>query len=493
VKDLKKNFSSVLNNPASGWLIATIISLGYFFQIQFSNPVIIEYDAHFHIRYAQQIWGTGTLLPLSWLPFSILNDYPVDHHLLQHMLLIPFTFGDLILGSKISAALFASLMALAFYGVLRNQKVSYPLFWLVLLFASSSGFLFRMSMGRVQSLSLLMMMLAVILLLNRRHLALFTLSFLYVWLYLSAAVFLPLLALCFVLATWMIEHEIDWKILLAAFAGYAAGVVINPFFPADIGFLFYDILLKLKDFDVSVGGEWYPYRTWSFVTTSAVALACTLTGLLLPALTGHRWTGRTLFVFLVSLAFLFATMKSKRFIEYWPAFSVLFCAFSVKDCWQWTMLSGRPWFKPALVAALVFPLYMTYQNTVDDVTDTQLTNRYQGGASWAAENTEPGDMIFNSDWDLFPMLFFHAPKNSYVAGMDPAYLAEHDMSLYELWDDITDGEVNHPSQDILNRFGSRIVFATPDEEDFVDRLLDDPSATLQYKDAHSLVFSLNPS
>ncbi len=484
--------SGILNNPVTGWLVAAAISLGYFFQAQFTNPVIIEYDAHFHIRYAQQIWESGTLLPLSWLPFSIFADYPVDNHFLYHLLLLPFTFGDLILGSKISTALFASFMALAFYGVLRSQKIACPLFWLIVLFASSSGFLFRMSLGRVQSLSLLMLLLSVICLLNRRHIALFVLSFLYVWLYLSAAVFMPMLAVCFALATWITDHEIDWKLLLAAFAGYVAGVVINPFSPADVGFLVNDILLKLNDFEVSVGGEWYPYKTWSLVTESTVALACTLIGLLLPALSGRRWSHRTLFIFLISLVFLLATMKSKRFIEYWPAFSVMFCAFSVRDIWQWPRLAASPYFRAGLIIALIFPLHVTHKNLADDLTDAQLTHRYQGGATWIAGNTQPGEIIFNSDWDLFPMLFFYAPKNNYIAGMDPAYLAEHDPSLYKLWDDITDGDINRPSRDILNRFGSRIVLATPDEEDFIKRLFDDPNAILQYRDAHCLVFSLQP-
>ncbi len=488
-----KRISALLDHPATGWLIAAIISLAYFFQTQFTNSNILEYDAHLHIRYAQQIWESGELLPLSWLPFSILNDYPVDHHLLQHILLIPFTFGDLVTGSKISTVLFASLMALAFYGVLRDQKIAYPLFWFILLFASSTGFVFRMSLGRVQSLSLLFLLIAVILLLRRKHLGLFVLSFLYVWLYLSAAVFLPLLAACYVAAVWFTDREFAWKTLLAVFAGYAAGVVFNPFFPADIGFLFYDILLKLKDFDVSVGGEWYPYSTWRLITGSAVALACTLVGLLIPALSGRRWTSRTLFVCLVNLVFLLATMKSKRFVEYWPAFSVLFCAFSVRDSWQWAKLASRPYFKLILAGLIAFPLYITHQALVDDLRGSDLTYRYEGGASWIAQNTEPGEMIFISDWDLFPMLFFHAPKNNYVAGMDPAYLAEYDPDLYELWDDITDGDIKRPSQDILNQFGSRIVFVTPGEDDLIDRLKNDPSAKLEYKDSNCSVFSLLPS
>jgi len=482
-----------LKQPAIGWLAALMISLGYFFQTQFSNPGIIEHDAHFHIRYAQQIWESGTLLPLTWLPLSIFADYPVDNHFLYHLLLLPFTFGDLILGSKISTALFASFMALAFYGVLRSQKIAYPLFWLGILFASSSGFLFRMSMGRVQSLSLTVLLLTVILLLSKRYILLFSLSAIYVWLYLSAAIFLPLLVICFVLATWMTEHVIDWKILLTAFAGYTAGIVFNPFFPADTGFLINDILLKLKDFDVSVGGEWYPYKTWSLVTGSGIALACTLLGLLIPALSKRQWTSRTLFIFLVNLIFLFATMKSKRFIEYWPAFSVLFCALSVQECWPWRRLSEKPWLKPALAALLVLPLYLTYKHLTDDLTDSHLTHRYEAGASWIAEHTEPGEMIFVSDWDIFPMLFFYAPKNNYVAGMDPAYLAEHNKHLYNLWDDITEGDISRPSRIILSRFGSRIIFATPDENDFINKLRHDPSAVLKYRDSNCSIFSLKGS
>src|SRR5437660_10110472 len=74
-----------------------------------------DYDGYYHIKWSRLIWDNlraGHFPPaFPWLPLTTLNpkNY-VDHHLLYHIILIPFTwFRDLQTGAKVSAVLFAIL------------------------------------------------------------------------------------------------------------------------------------------------------------------------------------------------------------------------------------------------------------------------------------------------------------------------------------------------------------------------------------------------
>src|SRR5215203_5616589 len=88
-----------------------------FWKLQFSTNAICcgDFDGYYHIKWSQLLWASlrnRTFPPqFTWLPFTTLDPrHYVDHHLLFHFFQIPFTwFGDLRLGAKVSAIVFAAL------------------------------------------------------------------------------------------------------------------------------------------------------------------------------------------------------------------------------------------------------------------------------------------------------------------------------------------------------------------------------------------------
>ncbi|MGF2075853.1 hypothetical protein, partial [Enterococcus casseliflavus] len=78
----------------------------------------------YHIKLAELMRQEGLTPTFKWLPLTILNarEY-YDHHFLFHVLLTPFTFGDLRLGAKWAAVGFASLAFLAVWWLLYRQRV----------------------------------------------------------------------------------------------------------------------------------------------------------------------------------------------------------------------------------------------------------------------------------------------------------------------------------------------------------------------------------
>jgi hypothetical protein len=207
-----------------------------------------------------------------------------------------------------------------------------------------------MSITRAQSLSLAVLVLGLTWLLERKHLRLFFLGFLYVWLY-NAFPLLLVLAGVYAAAAGWIERRLDLRPVLYTGAGIAAGLIINPYFPYNIVFAFQHILPKLVETtSVSVGSEWYPYDTGQLMTNSPLALLAWAGGALALGLSGRRMDGRTAAGFGLACLFGFMLFQSRRFIEYFPPFALIFAAFawspvidSFRDRGVGKVWKGLPW------------------------------------------------------------------------------------------------------------------------------------------------------
>jgi hypothetical protein len=101
-----------------------------------------------------------------------------------------------------------------------------------------------------------------------------------------------------------------------------------------------------------------------------------------------------------------------------------------------------------------------------------------------------GQVIFNTDWDDFPKLFYYDPTHAYVSGLDPTYLYDRDRSLSRLYEDITLGRHKDPGPVIRERFGARYVFTDNEDvhNDFYDAAMDSGWFDEVYTDEHCTVF-----
>ena len=251
-----------------------VLLLLLFGVIQFSTLGLVDVDAYYHTKMAYLIRTEGFTPDFKWLPYTILNakEY-VDHHFLFHVFLVPFTYaGNLVLAGKLGAIVFASLAVWACGIVLKNEKVIGAEFWALAIFASSTGFLFRMSMARSQSLSLLWLMLTILVLFKQRWKWLIALGWSYVWLY-NAFPLIIIVVAVYVIAARITEGKWYWQPLVFTIGGVVLGLVINPYFPINLAFIYDHYVAKLDIKSVSVGMEWYPYETDRLMRNSLVALA----------------------------------------------------------------------------------------------------------------------------------------------------------------------------------------------------------------------------
>src|SRR5215213_6419145 len=151
-------------------LVVGAIAIGViFWQLQFSTSAICcgDFDGYYHIKWTRTLWESIKMSKFPptfwWLPLTTLNpnDY-VDHHLLFHIMQIPFAaFSDPRLGAKIASVLFGGLAVFSCYWLLLRYRVRYALVWLIALLACSSPFLFRMNMAKAPPLAIVYLVIAI--------------------------------------------------------------------------------------------------------------------------------------------------------------------------------------------------------------------------------------------------------------------------------------------------------------------------------------------
>lgn len=565
-------------------LIFGAVVIGLIFRrLQYANQAVCcgDFDGYYHIRWSRLLWEgmrQGHFPPsFNWLPLTTLNpkDY-VDHHLFFHFLQIPFTwFGDLRAGAKAAAWLYASLAVLSCYWLVVRYKLRHALVWLVALLASSAPFLYRMNMAKAPPVAIIYTVIGIYLLFEKKYLLLLPLAFIFVWTY---SLFVILLGMAFVwtcVIGWS-ERRFEWRPLAWTAIGTAAGLIINPYFPKNVGLFIEHVLIKATatGFTTDVGQEWYPYESWYLLLNCAVAFAAMVVAYVAFDSSDRERAKRPLFFLFFSTVLMLASFRSRRWVEYWPPFAVLFAAFSLQPFFEgvrarvarlpgnlmedlepfldrhepaaevasarrkeiltelevagvgialgllayfflwkpliyplpnlsrakmlltlWPVLGSAIllalfcgyvfWrqslmkiFAVVLVGTLVIILSCNIHETGRDIAGDAPPDRYEASMAWIRENVPAGEVIFNTDWDDFPKMFYYDTRHAYTSGLDPTYLLDRDNqlkrdpSLAELYKKITLGNEDDPGPLIRDKFGARYVFSDNEHDDFMGKALD---------------------
>jgi hypothetical protein len=525
----RRRFGAFAHLGADPLLIATAITGYVMSSVQWATPNIIGIDGYYHIRMASMMRerGWAILLPMEfpWLPTTILNPAEfTNHHLLFHLLLVPFTFFDVRIGAKLAAVIFSSVAMLLAVQLMISQRVRFPLFWLLVLLGSAYPFLYRLSMTRRQAVTMCLLMAAIYLVFSGRRRWLIPLGFAFIWLFDGFPLLMGVATALFI-GDWWQTRRPDWRIVLYPAVGVALGMVIHPYFPHNLEFSYLHMLPKVLqlvglrhgDVNIQVGTEWYPYNcawlAWTGLFGSGregcfllqanwLALALVPLGLI-PILADPRWSrlrqldGRVVALMLMAFAFFVLFLRSRRWIEAEPLFAMLFCAFAWNFAQpEWLKRRLAPLAEPSRLAALLIvgtiallPLvYHAINEATDDVVGSEYHLRYRGGATWLIRNSPPGSCVLTTDWDDFPEMFYWNTHNTYLIGLDPTYMYLQDGAKYLLWRQIGRGQVEQPSEKILATFNCGYVFTDRAHQAFLRQAAADPGLAEVFRDEHAVVF-----
>lgn len=516
-------------------------------------PMFRDPDSFYHLKMALLMSERGVIREFPWLPFTTLAEHYADHHLLYHVLLIPFirAFGPFH-GMLLATAVFAATALTLFHALLRSYEVRWaPAFTFIL--ATASAFIFRLDLAKAGAISLSLVFLALLAIRYRQPAAMFVVAWVYVLAYGGWPLVLVIAGTA--LASRIVSDRLldvhpwhSWisrvfrsralrdgtgawresarsaevQLFLAALLGMACGLVINPYFPDNLLFYWEQIVqiavIGQRDV-IGVGSEWYPYTLDRLIGESGAAPLALMCALALFALMTF-WpetvradkvrigrdesVSRIMMSFLTAVFFLMA-LRSKRHIEYLVPFLALLSALLFQS------LLGRldPTAAKAKLAEL-FPRAARHLLILASagsalllfigIRDVALArrlysegipwSRYERATAWIAAHAPQGEVVVHSDWDDFPILFFRDDGRRYVSGLDPTFLHRRDPELRRRWVDLTAGRDPHPAETMREAFGSHYALIEKDYQEMIVTFSADPAMTRAYEDDEAVIFML---
>jgi hypothetical protein len=201
----------------------------------------------------------------------------------------------------------------------------------------------------------------------------------------------------------------------------------------------------------------------------------------------------TLTVLLLTVFFGLMLFKSRRFVEYFPAFVLIFAALGISPLIQSWLADRARWAKAGpliFLLVLALPLTTTIYLARESVSGSKSADLYADATRWLVQNGPDGSFVFQTDWDDFPRLFFYNPDMVYTIGLDPTYMELHNADLYNDWVDLTQGKSDQTGQIIREQFGGQYVFTDLGHEAFLRRAAEDPWLKEIYRDDDAVIFEV---
>lgn len=406
------------------------------------EPATFDVDGLFHYRVASQMWAERQLwMSITSLPYTVLGSDGVDHQWLFHLLLAPLTaWGDEV-GYWLAATAMVALPVTGFYVLARWQQV--PMVWLftMLAFLSSAFVLPRYLMMRTQSLVLVLMLALLFAMTRQQYRVVAILAWGFLSAYHGATIMLPMMVMVMLAIYWR-DRTLDLRLPLALGAGVAIALLLSPWFPANTEYLIFHVLSKVRTpLERMLGAEWQPIAL-SALWVSEKPIVLALCAGVLAVLASRRWqmSVETVACGLMSVLMAWLMLSSQRFIEYWIPLTAMTLGLLARDYgWLQTRRQRRVMLLPALALCVV--AVMNVRAVREDLAIRHSPAVYAQVADYVRQHGNPGDLVFNTRWSDYSILFFHLPDYRFVTGLDGHYLAYGDPARFNAWYNVVNGRL----------------------------------------------------
>ena len=417
------------------------ISLFYGFLILPSSQ-FVDTMAFFNFCAARDILNNGLFEGITNLPFTVLGESGPDHQLLFHLIAAPFTlFDDAFFGLKLGAVFFAVLSTASIYFLFKMLRVPYVWLFVLLMLASSHGFLYRISTFGAQSLTIPLLLFSAYSVAYDKKVLAGILGLTLSWTSHTALIAVPI-AFAGLVATRLAKGKWIRKASISLCVCAVIGQLLNPFLPESLEYLFFHLAYKGSNpWMLDVGQDWSRPTFWFLITE------LWLPNLLILAL-GLFFTLRqkvikvdTLTVLLTWLVCLALAGRQMRFFEYSVATGVVLIALAFRDTEILLNKKGTVAIA-ALLACISFSNLTEVSSMIDEDNGP---DSYRDAAEFLERNTEENEVVVNLHWRDYPLLYYHNANNRYAAGLDPYYLAFASPKHFNLIKKLKNGTRKLPS------------------------------------------------
>lgn len=506
---MRKLFIQVKSTVTQNWptTLALLVCVAIVAALQYaSRNVFVDPDAFYHGK-------VSTFFPsihsFPWLAYTTLSEHFADQHYLFHILLKPF--GS-IHGLHLATVIFAAFNLVAFAHVLKFFKVSAKPLWLILYLCGSATFLLRFNLVKAVPLFCALLFLVVPYIVRKRSWALLVGAWLSVWTY-GGFILLPLLTFLHAFTTFVCTKKIVYKPFLFVCIGIGFGIFSHPYHATLPQFLWEQIVESglTTHAAVTQGYEWLPYNIASDSLSDILVLAPWVAGLyiVIKKILHERSEENVLPICLgvVSTALFALTLQSGRHVEYWIPFAILFCAviytpylkkYSLQNMLR-EFLTRSVLFRSIGAAFCLCAVLLVTKNivqtyaTLKDGTDA---HAFKPAATWLKEHSLAQSIVWNTQWDEFPQLFYWNQHNYYIVGLDPTFMYLQNPEQYLFYKAMANESTLSASaihERLTDTFHAQYIFLENKRNPQLKKTLDTSPAyfSLEFRDNTSSVYMIH--
>ncbi|TNF71833.1 MAG: hypothetical protein EP299_10820 [Acidobacteria bacterium] len=229
-EDRKRLLSSPWLVAAAVFVVAFLLLLPFYLR----QPTFHDADSYFHLAVARVYAEEGFFAELLWARLSLMAERFGDKEFLFHVLLMPFAaLSEGAEGGRVALAFLNALIAaaLAYLGIraIGVWGALLPFF----LFFTSADWVWRLTRIRAELLSLLLLLVALALIANRRYRWLAVVGAVFALSYTAFHAFFGLCFLIFLFRGW-VRKRWDLQLPLYALLGVVVGLLVHPHFPDNL-------------------------------------------------------------------------------------------------------------------------------------------------------------------------------------------------------------------------------------------------------------------
>lgn len=481
--NLKYNYLKLNDYIKKNNLITTLLVFGfflcYFLLLYMRIPVLSSEDDHyFHFRFAERILKNDGFL-YSFRNFKTIyftnvanGEHLLYYNFIFYLVLLPFTLiSPLFLAIKLYAIVIASLIGVIIYSFIKNLGIKYPFIWSVAFFATIGiGSFWRLFLSRPFVLSPLLIILLILALHRNKYFWIFILSFIPLFWH-TATFFVPLLVtvIYFLIYTFY-QKKYLWKELFLVITGTILAVIfallIDSGFFTSIKDNLFSVLSGVLNFSgnktniIQEGGEVYPKNFFDLFNQNVLLCLMFLSAMIYYVLDFFREIKNIkyfdnnlklkkiieLVFFITSSVFLAAIpIISGRFADFFIFFSWIFIVLIYTEVFSFIKFT-KIYIKNFLGYSIIFCLIYIFLNNTLQLNDFFASTgsrpeEFSQVGKYLSENLKKDEVVFNINWNWFTQLYYYAPEQNYVIGLEPKLTYLYEPRIYWLWKNISMGYV----------------------------------------------------
>jgi hypothetical protein len=481
-------------------LLSLAATVGLFLISQATPDIPGGDDGYRHVKFAYRLIRD----PHDALsdPWKVLYHWPkpMDAWFGYHLLLAPLTLAlGLIASAKVLAAAVYGALAFVLLTALRYLDVLWRKAWVILAISGSGIVLYRYTLGRPFLLSIVLVLAVTYFTLQEKPLAVAMMSAAHGLSYsmFFMAAFAPAMYLL------IRRDKTALKLLSASLAGIALGLACNPTAPENVRYDVMDFFSTLT-LGLRLTMEVEPLNM-EWINPSLIILVLWLfsLGLAVWRWRTERLPAGTQLLLAMSLAGFVASIRVGRMFDYFVPISALSAAAVVSP---WIVRSSRRRVDAAAATTVLLVLCGLNVAAVYRVLPgTPAASRFRGASKYLLEHGR-GALVFNTQWEQYPFLYFWNSQSTYLIGIEPSIMFVRDARRYWLWRHIANDESRtcgvpkctvQNSQSIgstLTEFGAGFVIVEHNRNARLSEILHNtPDTTEVYHDAACSVFRIEPA